>query len=348
MDNPLAQLDALPRAFGEVTATGQLRSVLADFQVSETLTFEPSGKGEHLFLYIEKQNLNTADVVRLLSQFSGVHPKNIGFAGLKDKRAITRQFFSVFTTGMKTVDWADFNSPQIHVLSTQPHLKKCRRGVVKHNQFNITVRHIKGEIDLIEKKLTQIQHNGFPNYFTAQRFGIEGKNLIRANQLFSSSAPRFNRSQKNFAYSAARAWLFNLVLSERIKDNSWNGFKTGDLMNLAGTNQLFASEKENTLLFQRLKRFDIHPTGVMAGKLIKGRTPTAETLILENQILDSFKHWQQGLIQHGLETQRRPLRAIAQNLTWQWHTNNLQLSFKLNKGSYATALLREVFDFNKT
>jgi len=343
LTDPIQQLEQMPRTFGELQATGDLRHLIADFQVTEILGFEPSGQGEHLFLYIEKQDLNSQDIVQLLSKFTGVHQKNIGLAGLKDKRAITRQFFSILTTGMKTVDWTDFNSDQVQILSSSPHLKKCRRGVLKANQFKIVVRHIKGDKTQIEQKFQLIKQQGFPNYFTAQRFGIQGRNLIRADQLFSEKPPRFKRQQKSFVYSAARSWIFNLILSERIKDHSWNQVKAGDLMNLAGTNQLFESDIKDPALTQRLIDFDIHPTGLLMGKEHKGRVSKADTEILENKVLEPFKHWQQGLIKEGVEIQRRPLRAVANDLEWVWQEDSLILTFELGKGSYATALLRELF-----
>ncbi len=339
----LDKLASMPTAFGQTLGVGEIRQQPEDFQVTEILGFKPSGEGEHLFLEIEKTALNTADVVRLLSKYGGVHPKNIGFAGLKDKHAITSQTFSVLTTGLKAIDWAAFDDPQIKILSINRHTKKLRRGVLKGNRFKIKIKHATIDKNQLEERLKTIQQQGFPNYFGSQRFGIEGRNLHKADALFNPDKPlKMKRQQRSFVLSAARSWVFNLILAARIKEQSWNQFKAGDIMNLNGSRQLFMTHPTDHLS-TRLNQLDIHPTAPLIGKEDLKIVPSLNTLALENKIIEPYQHWQAGLKRFNVDSDRRPLRVAVKDFEWMIESDHLILTFILPASSYATALMQELF-----
>jgi tRNA pseudouridine13 synthase len=312
------------------------------FQVDEQLPFEPDGEGGHVWLRIRKSGMNTDWVAKLLAEFAQVPPVDIGFAGLKDRHAITTQWFSIKTEGKVEPDWSEFAQQGIEIVEQTHHGKKLKRGVLAGNWFILRLTDLQGEQLLWQNSLEQIQKQGVPNYFAEQRFGHNGNNLNRADYWFSSGKAPKKRHKKSLYLSAARSWLFNLVLDERIKQANWNHYLQGDVMLLSGTKaSLFQAEEADKEIQTRLDTMDIHPTGPLWGR---GRAIVSEDcLALEQQSLSCWQDWQAGLERAGLEQARRALRLFPKGFEWTFlEDNQLNLQFFLPAGCYATAVMREL------
>jgi len=332
---------SLAYAWGKPAATGHMRQHPEDFQVTEIPLLEPDGAGEHVWLWIRKRNENTLDVAGQLASFAGVHPRQVSFAGLKDRTAVTVQWFSVQLPGQDEPHWEDMNSATLTVLRHARHSRKLRRGTLKGNTFRITLRDIEGDRDALEHRLTVIAREGVPNYFGEQRFGRDGSNLQTADRLFSNPKLRLSRNKRSLALSAARAVLFNQVLSARVTAGNWNTPLAGDAMQLAGSHSYFIAETVDVDLSKRVATQDIHPTGPLYGR---GENPVqGACLKLETNVLADHADRCNGLEAAGLQQDRRALRLGVAGLNWQWEASGeLVLSFSLPAGSYATSVLREM------
>ncbi|THK42005.1 tRNA pseudouridine(13) synthase TruD [Methylophaga sp. SB9B] len=334
---------SLPRqSDSAATCSGQLREKAVYFEVEEHLPFSPEGEGSHVWLYVQKTDTNTDWLAQEIARFAGVSPVAVGYAGLKDRHAVTSQWFSVNLQGLPEPDWLAFENEQIKIIKAVRHSKKLKRGALAGNRFRLRLTNITGDAAIWEKNLQTIAEQGVPNYFAEQRFGHFGNNLKKADQWFTEGTEPKKRNQRSIIISAARSWLFNLVMAERIRQNNWNQMLAGDVMLLAGTRaSYFVAESKDDVLEQRIKEMDIHPTGPLWGKgeaISKG-----ETLALEQSVLADWQDWQQQLEKLGLSQERRALRLFPQNFQWQFiNESSLLLEFELGPGSYATAVLREL------
>lgn len=335
-----AAIQTLACAWGKPAASGRLRRHPEDFRVTEIPLLEPDGAGEHVWLWIRKRNENTLDVAGQLATFAGVHPRQVSFAGLKDRNAVTEQWFSIQLPGKDEPHWEDMSSDTVTVLRHARHSRKLRRGTLKGNTFRITVRAIEGGHDELEQRLTVIAREGVPNYFGEQRFGRAGSNLQTADRLFSNPKLRLSRNKRSLALSAARSLLFNQVLSARIEAGNWNMPLAGDAMQLDGSHSYFIAPAIDADLLQRVASQDVHPTGPLHGR---GESPVRDACReLESGVLADHAGWCAGLEAAGLQQDRRALRLKVADLRWQWETSaGLVLTFSLPAGCYATSVLRE-------
>ena len=322
------------------SSTAVIRQTADDFQVEEHLSFEPDGEGDHVFLQIRKRGLNTEDVAKRLARLAEVKSVAIGYAGLKDRSAVTSQWFSVDLSGKVEPDWAGMEDGSIQILQCIRHRKKLKRGVLKANRFAIVLRELQGDRQVIEQRLQEIAECGVPNYFGAQRFGHNESNLLRAMAMFAGEY-RAKRHLRGLLLSAARSRLFNLVLAERITQGFWQVLLPGDVLNLDGTHSFFTAEEVDAELTDRLYRHDIHISGPMWGR---GKLHSvSQAGEFERAVLQDNELWCKGLEEAGLEQDRRPLRVLPAELEWQFPLPNvLELKFSLPAGSYATSVLREV------
>ncbi len=331
------------RAYGEPVAKGKIRSVPEDFIVEEVLGFEPSGAGEHHFLKIEKTGENSEWIAKLLARHAGVKRRDIGFAGLKDRQAKTSQWFSVYLPGKSEVDWPAIETETVHLLEQTKHNKKLRRGIHKGNRFRLIIRELEGDKESLKKRLEQIAEQGVPNYFGSQRFGIEGRNIEGAEALFSGEIKVRDRARKGFYLSAARSFIFNSILSERIKQKSWNSLLPGDVAQFDGSGSCFKVAELDESIQTRLQSMKIHPTVCLWGK---GKSMTeGEPRLLEQAVTDRFPLLRDGLIKAGLEQARRAMRLSVKELTWKIpEPTILEISFMLPSGGFATAVLNELIE----
>lgn len=336
---PQPLMSGLAYAYGLPSCSGIYKQKPEDFLVEEQIAFELSGEGEHLWCWVEKTGENTDWVLQQLAKWAGVSPARIGVAGQKDRHAVTRQWFSIQLPGQSDPDPKTLGLDSVRILKMQRHQRKLQTGGLSGNRFELVVRDIHGECETLEQRLLAIQQGGVPNYFGEQRFGYQGRNLNKATEFLSGKLQRVKRNQKSLYISSARSWLFNLVLSQRVQRGDWNHFVSGDVLQLEGSSRWF-SEDGSSDLSQRVEEGDLHPTGPMFGR---GELPSqASVRDLEEQVMQPYEVWRQGLERLGLKQDRRALRVLPKNISWVLKTDTLSLQFELPAGSYATMVMREI------
>lgn len=317
-----------------------IRSTPEDFQVDEIPPCLPCGQGEHIWLHIRKRGINTADVARQLSSVSGLHPRNISFAGMKDRHAVTTQWFSVHLPGKGDIDFSSLWNDDLQCLEKKRHDRKLKRGGLKGNQFKLVLRNCEGDREATKQRLEAISREGVPDYFGEQRFGREGSNLKMFDQLLTGRLPR-GKEKRGILLSSVRSWLFNQVLAERVRQGNWNQILQGEAVMLAGSRSLFLTEADDTDLANRVQQGDIHPTGPLPGD--EGFAPALDAQALETSVLEPHQDLINALAKQRLQASRRPLRVIPEALQWQWlDDSSLEVTFTLPPGAYATAVLREL------
>ena len=337
-----------PRAFPYANAnmpSALLRSCPEDFQVNEVLGFEPCGEGEHAFLHVRKRNLNTDDVVKQLARHAGIKLRDVGYAGLKDRNAVTTQWFSVWLPGKPDPDWSAIESESLQILCSQRHSRKLQRGALQGNHFVIVLRDVEfsGQLDRddVEQQLQFIQKLGVPNYFGEQRFGRGGRNLVDAAAMFEGRRVKA-KHLRSLYLSSARSFLFNEVLAARIRAANWNQLLPGEVLLLAGSRSFFVAEKIDEELLGRFETGDVLPSGPLWGR--GALASQGKVLELEQTALADFALYRDGLERAGLKQERRALRLSVDAFQSQWlpEENGLQLAFSLPAGCYATSVLREL------
>lgn len=335
---------ALPYAYGGPPISGRLRAQAADFVVEENLGYTPSGDGEHVFLTVRKTGRNTHEVARLLARLAGVGQVAVGYAGLKDRQAVTTQSFTVQLPGREAPDWTQLVDESLQILDVQRHSRKIRRGSLRGNRFAIRVRDVRGDRDAAEQHLSTLRARGVPNYFGPQRFGHNGCNLQQAHDLFAGRGRKPKRELRGILLSAARAHLFNLVLADRVADGSWDVAVDGDVLLLAGAGRQFLHDPADATIGERLQSLDIHPSAPLCGRASRCLSPGAGLAAREQAILAPWADWCEALARLGLDNDRRASRLAVDDLDWEWAGDSLVVRFGLVAGAYATSVLREVVD----
>ncbi|MBV8911028.1 MAG: tRNA pseudouridine(13) synthase TruD [Gammaproteobacteria bacterium] len=337
---------APPRAYGTAPAPGQLRAIPEDFVVEEELGFEPAGKGQHLLLKVRKTNANTQWVARELARLASCNARDVGYAGLKDRRAVAVQWFSV-PQPRKTIDWTALGagsppSGEFAVLEAYDHDRKLPRGALAGNRFAIRIRapvgHGAALAALIATRLEALARGGVPNYFGPQRFGRDAANLARAGV----GVDGLRQPERGFVISAARSALFNAVLAERVRGGSWNRLLVGDLANLDGRGSVFDVEAVDRSLEMRAESLELHPTGALWGK----GSPQSRAAVLELEAGVTAQLPAQARLCEsvGLRQERRSLRLVVRDLQCEREPAAVLLRFGLARGGFATSVLRELFD----
>jgi len=325
-----------------VLPLARLKSTPEDFRVEEQLSFLPSGSGAHWLLRVEKRAANTRWVAGELARLGGVPLHEVGFAGLKDRQAITLQWFSVpVLTG--TADfWSGVHTDEFKVLGVERNARKLKRGALKGNRFRIRLRNVAWSSAALDLKLTALQRHGVPNYFGPQRFGRDGANLDRVAAWISGRAPR-GRSERGFSLSAARSLLFNALLARRVEAGDWSALAAGDLASLDGSGSHFRVTELDAALAARLKAFDVHPSGPLWGRGAPGTEGAA--LAHEMAVAGDYRELTELLEAENMSQERRALRAQVRDLDVQLDGADATFSFMLGRGQFATAVLREICEF---
>lgn len=317
-DAQYTTLPQWPNAYPVSGASATLKLLNEDFLVTELPLQLPSGEGEHIWLDIEKNGANTAFIALQLADATGVQERDVGYAGLKDRYAITRQWFSIYLPKGETPDLTQLQHPEFKVLSQSRHVKKLRPGDLLGNRFRIVLREVTGDRDAIESNLKAIASQGVPNYFGAQRFGHGGGNVEQGRAMLAREIRVRNPKKKGIYLSAVRSFIFNEVLALRIQQGLWGKALPGDVMDEAG-----------------------RPTGPLWGR---GRVSTTdEAQALENGVAGRHATLCDGMEHAGLDQERRALVASPADLTWERpQADQLVLSFSLPAGNYATSVLNEI------
>ncbi|MBV6750354.1 tRNA pseudouridine(13) synthase TruD [Pseudomonas chlororaphis] len=339
----MTELELLgPRAYGDVLGSAVLKATAEDFQVDEVLDIPLSGEGEHLWLWVEKRGLNTEEAARRIAKAAGVPLRTVSYAGLKDRQALTRQWFSVQLPGKADPDLSAAQNDSLLILKSARHKRKLQRGAHAANGFTLRLTQLNADKDGLQQRLEQIAAQGIPNYFGAQRFGHLGGNLGEARSYAARQALPEQRNVRSRLLSTARSYLFNQVLAARVADGSWNRAQVGDLLAFTDSRSFFpAGEAECS--DPRLAILDLHPTGPQWGE---GPSPAAgATFALEQAVAEREAELCQWLVKANMEHERRILRLPIGRLSWHYPESDiLQLEFILPAGCFATALVRELVD----
>ncbi len=346
----------LARLLEPPAGTARLKAKTEDFQVTEELGFAPSGAGEHLCVEVEKTGLTTTQAASRLTEATGLKRADIGYAGMKDRRARTRQWFSLRLPAGEETRLQAAEDGKLRILQSQRNHRKIRIGSHRANRFVITLRDFNGEQEDMERRLRALAQVGVPNYFGPQRFGRQFGNLEtverRIHAQGGEGAAKISGNERSLLYSAARAAMFNQTLSARLAQGDWNRYVSGDVLGLDGSGRLFLPGEEgwNDDLQNRLDILDIHVTGPLPGAApaqpkyeTRGQAADIESAVLRQNtaMLDWLKR-------EGLRADRRPLRFALRDLNWNWTDDCLILRFMLARGCYATSLLRELCITNGT
>ena len=328
------------------------------------MDIEMEGEGEHLYLHLQKSGMNTDELAKLIEKAYNVDSKAVGLGGMKDRHAITSQWFSVTTPeGVELLEnlLAEFNTPdkEARVLKSVRHSRKLRHGAHKGNTFSITLRDVKATnsttpealVLSVAERIDSIAQSGFPNYIGPQRFGFGGQNLVRARQWFKQPKKRTSRQQRSLWLSSARSALFNIVCAARVRSGNWQNLLAGEPAVLDGSRSFFCTNTDGSsidkqsddqsTLDNRVRDFDIHPSDPWWGR---GRTPATDASAeFEALQLQPYLALCEALERAGLDQERRALRASANALEYRWVAENaLELKFSLSPGVFATSLLREL------
>lgn len=345
-----------PSPWGEPVASARLKVSPEDFVVEEVLGFETSEEaGEHLWLWVEKRGLNTDQVAAELAARLGLDKAAVSYSGLKDRQALTRQWFSVHWHGdgrwQQGGDWQDVPgrdpaqaSGRYRVLAQRRAARKLRRGTHAANRFEITLRDVTGTSADIEARLHEFAREGVANYFGAQRFGHGGRNIAQGlNLLADRRAGRRRRrdNRESLWISALRSALFNQVLAERVRQGNWNQCLPGDVLQLDGRGSLFSPDPDDAGWPPRLRSGDLHVTGPLPGD----GQPVVSAVVadLEAGVLAPWQAICADLAALRVPAQRRALRLRVRDLRWHWpEPAVLRLDFTLTAGAFATSVLQSL------
>lgn len=336
----LSGLMDVPRAHGGAAGSAQLRRVPEDFVVREWLGFEADGEGDHLLLKVRKRGANTMWVAKQLARLGNIHPRDVGFAGLKDRNALTEQSYTVPLRSAIGSEWIGVSGEGFEVIDAQRQRRKLKRGALKGNDFQIVLRDFQGDTEVLEQRLRSIAAAGVPNYFGPQRFGRGGGNLKCALAWFRGEGPAPQQVDRGFALSAARSAIFNAILAERVAAGSWNRLLPGEVVNLDGSGSVFIPPELDAVLHERCERMDVHPTAPLW--CADAQDSSGEVAALEQAVVARHAELAAGLEGQRLESMRRALRLPVRNLQWQIEGNDVHLQFRLHRGSFATAVLHEL------
>jgi len=326
-----------PYAHGGPPAGGLIRTDPEDFLVEERLSFQPDGGTGHYLLLVEKRDANTIFVARCLARLAQRPPGDIGYAGLKDRRAVARQWFSMPARKIRP-SAAGLEGDGFRVLEVHPHSRKLRRGALAANRFRLRVREVTGDPSSLAARLQAIATRGAPNYFGPQRFGHGGANLQRVSDWIDSKMLPRDRVARSFLLSAARSLVFNAVLGRRVAEGSWDRLLPGEIASLDGSSSVFRVSEVDDELARRCRDGDIHPSGPMCGE--GGMRPEGEAASCEQAVLEMLAPLPDRLAGR-VASERRALVLRPAGLAWQASGQELELGFELPRGAFATSLLRE-------
>ncbi|MFQ0994448.1 tRNA pseudouridine(13) synthase TruD [Gilliamella sp. BG2] len=339
----LAQLNYL---YGKPTTKGQYKQQYEDFNVTEDLGFELTGEGEHVLVFLQKRDCNTIFVAEQLAKYVGISTKLVSYAGLKDRQAVTEQWFSLHMPGQQTPDFSAFNLAGCKILKVTRHNKKLKIGALKGNYFKIILKSLNSQSE-IESKLALIKQHGVPNYFGEQRFGRDENNITQAIKWANGEISVKDRKKRSFYLSAARSAIFNNIVSQRITQSLHQTVLNGDILQLAHRGSWFIAQADELVQLQmRLEQGEINITAPMVGDSPLGTL--FDALEFEQKCLESWSEFNDLFKKERVETARRSILLRAEQLNWQWlDEHSLELNFYLPSGCYATSVIRELIIENE-
>jgi tRNA pseudouridine13 synthase len=317
---------------------GRIKDRPEDFLVEEIPLYESSGEGAFTLFLVETAGLSTLDLVHRFREHLGLEDHQVGLAGWKDKRAVTRQWVSVPRGHASPTRLDRLTGAGITILETRHHHHKLRTGHLLGNRFSVVIRDpAPGAEDLARTTIDRLRAAGLPNFYGRQRFGAAGDNPAEGLAVLLGKKRIRSTRKRKLLISASSSLLFNLTLKERMQRGLYARLLRGDVAKKHASGGLFLVT-EPEVEQQRAERLEISPTGPIWGK--KMMSARAEADALEREVLHG-----QGLSADLFRKQpgsRRPLRIPVGEVTMQAVPGELRLEFFLPKGSYATVLLDEI------
>ncbi|WP_033577321.1 tRNA pseudouridine(13) synthase TruD [Dickeya chrysanthemi] len=329
---------------GEPVATGILKASPDDFFVAEDLGFTADGDGEHVLVRLRKRGCNTVFVAEALAKFAGIPARSVSYAGLKDRHAVTEQWFCLHLPGKVDPEWSAFALEGCEILEAQRHRRKLRIGALRGNHFSLVLREISNRPD-VENRLALIAARGVPNYFGSQRFGHDGNNLEQARRWASNEIRVKERSKRSFYLSAVRSELFNQIASARLATYGATQVLMGDALQLTGRGSWFVVKPDDVQasadVQSRVNAGELQITAALPGQEEPG--VQAQALAFEQLCLQEQSLLLSLLTRERVESARRAIMLYPQEMRWSWQDDaTLALHFWLPAGCFATSVVREL------
>ncbi|MFT2097072.1 tRNA pseudouridine(13) synthase TruD [Marinomonas sp. 2405UD66-6] len=342
-------------AWSKPIATGDLKTHVQDFYVEEQLGFEPDGKGEFCFVFIEKEGVNTDFLAKRLAQVAGIAPNKVTYSGVKDRHACTRQWFCLHVLNeepdLSTIQEAFREPENVRVIAQLRHSKKLRTGAHASNRFVIRLRGIAGDLNDLESRLHLIKEGGVPNYYGPQRFGINGNNLVNGKSfvLKGRQSRRKLSKTESFWLSAIRSWCFNQALSDQVENGMWSRLCDGDIAQFQRKDEQFRAKDLSALIYLSVMRGEISPVLPLITEGWEAGTGPQREKAIKDSLADNWD-LAEALLGFDLSRDSRLARLVPMNMAWELlkeTEGNTQLivEFSLPKGCFATSILREMIDF---
>ncbi|MCO6524440.1 MAG: tRNA pseudouridine(13) synthase TruD, partial [Candidatus Schmidhempelia sp.] len=299
---------------GKPTVSAIYKKEFTDFVVKEDLGFEPDGEGEHVLVYLRKCNCNTQFVAEQLAKFAGISTKLVSYAGLKDRQAVTEQWFGLHMPGKSTPDFSLFQLAGCEILKVTRQLKKLRVGVLKGNFFSIILREVSDK-NTLQQRIESLARKGAPNYFGEQRFGRDNANVTQAILWANGKIKVKERQKRSFYLSAARSTIFNDIVSARILQEKESQVMLGDALQLTGRGSWFvATQADLSDLQHRFERDELRITAPMVGDGELGTHGDAEKF--ERSCLDKWQTLLELLKTERVATTRRAILLKPEQLSY--------------------------------
>jgi tRNA pseudouridine13 synthase len=320
---------------------GRIKAEPTDFIVEEIPAYEPSGRGDHLYLWIEKTNLTSEQAISRIARAFDVPAPQIGTAGMKDRRAVTRQHVSVPTTRDDLPELGD----DLRILGARRHTNRLRTGHLHGNRFRIRVRDTAlpphEAAQAASRVLERLSTLGMPNLFGPQRFGLGSETSTLGMALLKGEKTTRKKSLRKLALSAAQALLYNEYLETRIADGLYRKVIPGDVLKKLATGGLFSTQDPSTDQLRLDSRELVHAGPIFGRKTFPAHD---EASLREQKILESHELTLDDFKRHGklLAGTRRPDIVYPEETSIEEATDGIVLAFTLPAGSYATVLLTKV------
>ncbi|WP_111977049.1 tRNA pseudouridine(13) synthase TruD [Algibacillus agarilyticus] len=334
----------LPYLYGAPTIEGVIRSCNDDFYVEEILGFQPSGQGEHLWVYIEKKGENTQFVANQLAKILGVQPREVATSGMKDRHACTRQWLSLPYPIKKPIP-KNIKIDNTQILLVTRHDRKLKTGTHKANRFILKIKTpqlTSEQVNQLDERINQIKTMGVPNYFGEQRFGRHGANIQKALDLFAGKFKVKDKKKRGIYLSSARSFLFNQMIKKRIDAELFKPC-VGDVFILSGSNSIFV---EPALTDELLKRYSTHDIQISAALWGEGDLKSFDKIAdIEQAVANEHEALAQGLCSVRMKQERRSINLHLPDISYQYSKQTIELQFDLPTGCFATAVLREIINY---
>jgi tRNA pseudouridine13 synthase len=311
------------------------------FLVEEIPAYLPAGEGEHTYLWIEKKNLTTLEAVAKLARVLGVQARDIGYAGMKDRRATTRQWLSL--PGMDPMRTQEIAVDGLRVLATGRHRNKLRVGHLHGNHFEILLSDLAaGEGAAIATALQDLAAKGVPNRYGHQRFGSAGDNVEVGLSVLRGTRREPDSRRRKLLLSAVQSAVFNRVLDLRAKEGGLLVLRSGDILEKVDSGGQFPSI-DLVADQARVDAGEVVPTAPLPGSRVREPEPGSAARALEDRALVELGIGPEelSLVGRSLPGTRRPVvvKVTLDEPAVTEADGHLRLRFSLPPGSYATVVL---------